>query len=137
MKRALTVFFTLTTVGWLVHTNLGLVNTASSLLDNFGDEMGTKFQMYRLATMVTEYCKEEGLTPPSNLKRVLKANVKTSTTAQLKEVATDPWGTVYRVGPVKQGFQILSAGPDKKWKTRDDLKLYRSLAGTGLEPDSK
>lgn len=136
MKRSLTIFFALCMIGWLVHMNLGLMNTASSLLDKFGDEMGTKFEMYRLATMVTEYCKEEREEPPRNLKRVLKANAQSSTKTQLKELATDPWGTVYRVAPVKQGFQILSAGPDKKWRTRDDLELYRSLAATGLQTKS-
>jgi len=136
MKRFFTFLFGLCMIGWLVHMNLGLLNTASSLLDKFGDEMGTKFEMYRLATIVTEYCKEERAGPPSNLKRVLKTNAKSSTKTQLKELATDPWGTVYRVAPVKQGFHILSAGPDKKWRTRDDLKLYRSLAATGLQTKS-
>jgi len=133
MKKFATFFFALCTIGWLVHTNLGLLNTASTMLDKFGDEMGTKFEMYRLATIVTEYCKEEGKEPPGNLKRVLKVNAKESTKTQLKELATDPWGTVYRVASAKQGFQILSAGPDKQWRTRDDLKLYRSLAGIGLQ----
>jgi len=50
-----------------------------------------------------------------------------------KNVGKDAWGTAYRAVAFRDGFHILSAGPDRKWKTRDDLKLYQVLVSGNLE----
>ena len=37
----------------------------------------------------------------------------------------DPWGTEFRVENVDNGVRVISAGPDKKLNTRDDILLLK------------
>ncbi len=50
-----------------------------------------------------------------------------------RDKSKDPWGNAYRltVDQAKNGFSVLSAGPDRTWKTADDLDYFYVL--TGLE----
>ena len=53
-----------------------------------------------------------------------------------RDKSKDPWGNDYRltVDQSKNGFSVLSAGPDRTWKTEDDLNYFYLL--TGLEGKS-
>jgi TPR repeat protein len=50
---------------------------------------------------------------------------------ETRDKSKDPWGTEYRltVDVPKNGFSVLSAGPDTNWKSEDDLNYFYSLTG--------
>jgi hypothetical protein len=57
-----------------------------------------------------------------------KAVFKTELFLQDKETydnLIDPWGTEFRVENVDNGVRVISAGPDKKLNTRDDILLLK------------
>lgn len=69
--------------------------------------------------------------PIENFGAWLKANMREKGGKESRDKSKDPWGTEYRltVDVPKNGFTVLSAGPDKGWTTEDDLKYFYSLTG--------
>lgn len=61
----------------------------------------------------------------------LKENLRQKDGRETRDKSKDPWGTDYRLtaDAAKNGFSVLSAGPDAKWKTEDDLNYFYSLTG--------
>ena len=69
--------------------------------------------------------------PIENFGDWLKENMREKGGKETRDKSKDPWGTEYRltVDVAKNGFNVLSAGPDKEWKTEDDLNYFYSLTG--------
>ena len=69
--------------------------------------------------------------PIENFGAWLKENMREKGGKETRDKSKDPWGTDYRltVDVAKNGFSVLSAGPDKNWKTEDDLTYFYSLSG--------
>lgn len=69
--------------------------------------------------------------PIENFGAWLKDNMREKGGKDTRDKSKDPWGTEYRlnVDVPKNGFTVLSAGPDKGWATEDDLKYFYSLTG--------
>jgi len=69
--------------------------------------------------------------PIENFGGWLKENMREKGGKDTRDKSKDPWGTEYRlnVDVPKNGFIVLSAGPDKAWKTDDDLNYFYSLTG--------
>jgi len=69
--------------------------------------------------------------PIENFGAWLKANMREKGGKETRDKSKDPWGTEYRlnVDVPKNGFTVLSAGPDKGWASDDDLKYFYSLTG--------
>ena len=61
----------------------------------------------------------------------LKENMRQKDGRETRDKSKDPWGTEYRltVDVPKNGFSVLSAGPDTNWKSEDDLNYFYSLTG--------
>ncbi len=61
----------------------------------------------------------------------LKENMRQKDGRETRDKSKDPWGTEYRltVDVPKNGFSVLSAGPDTNWKSEDDLNFFYSLTG--------
>jgi hypothetical protein len=69
--------------------------------------------------------------PIENFGAWLKDNMREKGGKETRDKSKDPWGTEYRlnVDVPKNGFTVLSAGPDKGWGSDDDLKYFYSLTG--------
>lgn len=69
--------------------------------------------------------------PIENFGTWLKENMRENSGKETRDRTKDPWGTDYRltVDVAKNGFSVLSAGPDKNWKSEDDLNYFYSLTG--------
>lgn len=69
--------------------------------------------------------------PIENFGGWLKENLRQKDGKETRDKSKDPWGTEYRlnVDAAKNGFSVLSAGPDKAWKSDDDLNYFYSLTG--------
>ena len=133
MKTCLAILAIIGVVVWFVYSNVTFIDTFSGLLESLSAEMATKYEMYRVGNIVADYCRAERVFPRSNLKLVLKKRIPDVTDRLLAGMACDTWGTAYRLKKHKQGFYVLSAGPDKKWSTGDDIRYYCSLASSWHE----
>ena len=69
--------------------------------------------------------------PLENFGAWLKENMREKGGKDTRDKSKDPWGTEYRltVDVPKNGLVVLSAGPDKAWKSDDDLNYFYSLTG--------
>ncbi|KAF0178877.1 MAG: hypothetical protein FD161_1636 [Limisphaerales bacterium] len=69
--------------------------------------------------------------PIENFGGWLKENLRQKDGKETRDKSKDPWGTEYRlsVDAAKNGFSVLSAGPDKAWRSDDDLNYFYSLTG--------
>lgn len=74
-------------------------------------------QVDELADWVRGYAAEHG-SFPTKLSDAIPAN------ARGKEGLIDPWGTPYEYSTSSDGFEIQSAGPDKKMGTPDDYVFH-------------
>lgn len=69
--------------------------------------------------------------PLENFGAWLKENMREKGGKDTRDKSKDPWGTEYRltVDVPKNGLVVMSAGPDKAWKSDDDLNYFYSLTG--------
>ena len=91
-------------------------------IDDVASRRASKLQLLRLAKTGKAWraARGEDAAPPADLRELAALS---STDKVL--VFVDPWGTAYRVErrPGKKLWQARSAGPDKQWGTKDDLKM--------------
>ena len=127
MKSAIFTIILFATLCWVIYANVDLINTVSGLLDCVGSETAAKLEMGRLAGIVRDYYRKKRVLPVRNLKKVIAAHVGEGNEQTLADFIRDPWGTSYRLHPREQGFYVISAGPDKKWHTEDDIKHYQTM----------
>ena len=91
-------------------------------IDQVARRRTCKLQLLRLAKSGKAWRKDRGAdaAPPADVRELgaLPAGGKPL-------VFVDPWGTAYRVErrPGKPLWQARSAGPDKQWGSKDDLKM--------------
>ncbi|MBI5801154.1 MAG: SEL1-like repeat protein [Verrucomicrobia bacterium] len=88
-------------------------------------------EMQGIAEAVAQDYVETKSLPIENFGAFLKDNMREKGGKETRDKSKDPWGTEYRlnVDVPKNGFSVLSAGPDKNWKSQDDLNYFYSLTG--------
>jgi hypothetical protein len=88
-------------------------------------------EMQGIAEAVAQDFVETKNLPIENFGAFLKDSMREKGGKETRDKSKDPWGTEYRltVDVPKNGFSILSAGPDKNWKSEDDLNYFYSLTG--------
>ncbi len=88
-------------------------------------------EMQGIADAVAQDFVETKDLPIENFGDWLKENLREKGGKESRDKSKDPWGTEYRltVDVAKNGFSVLSAGPDKFWRTEDDLNYFYSLTG--------
>lgn len=86
-------------------------------------------QLHAIADAVAREFAHEGTLPAGNFPDFLRANLRTRAGGDKRDVARDAWGTEYQLAVKQDGFEVRSAGPDKRWQTDDDLSHFQSLQG--------
>ena len=88
-------------------------------------------QLQAIADAVAREAAGEGRLPVENFPQFLRENLRTRAGGEKRDVAKDAWGIEYKLAVREDGFEVQSAGPDKAWRTADDLKLFYALTGPG------
>jgi hypothetical protein len=78
-----------------------------------------------------EYVETEQL-PLADFRSFLRDHLRSRD--RLRDPSQDPWGTPFKLARAPEGFRVLSAGPDKRWNTSDDLVRSYTLEGVGTGP---
>lgn len=114
---------------WVALANVDMVASAARALRNAKATIATKIDLYQIANLVGASHEKFGEVP-----RSLRTFIPNSSSLRVYlwgprcEMVKDPWGGYYEVVRKGTGFVVLSAGPDRRWRTRDDLTYFRSLA---------
>ncbi len=84
-----------------------------------------------IASALANHFAETQDLPVESFDTFLRENLRAKNSRSARDQSKDPWGTGYRlnVDAARNGFAILSAGPDKNWKTDDDLNYFYDLTG--------
>lgn len=88
-------------------------------------------EMRGIADAVAQQMADDSTLPIVNFGEFLKDAMMEKGGQETRDASADMWETPYRilVNPPKNGFEIWSAGPDKLWKSDDDLKYLYVLTG--------
>ncbi|MFT4690487.1 MAG: hypothetical protein ACJASX_000922 [Limisphaerales bacterium] len=88
-------------------------------------------EMRGIADAVAQQMADDSTLPIVNFGEFLKDAMMEKGGQETRDASADMWKTPYRilVNPPKNGFEIWSAGPDKLWKSDDDLKYLYVLTG--------
>jgi len=121
----------LVTIGWVLYANMKLLGSAAEAISTTSGVLSTKLEMKQIALCVKmEYMDTQRLpkSPVPAYREALKA-------AQYKitgDTGKDKWGTYYRLFVTKRGFRLVSPGPDRTWRTREDnIEFDESLTDVG------
>jgi hypothetical protein len=130
MLKGLLKLTTLGATAYVGYANLDAAKSATEAIRRFQTEMTSKVEMQNVArAMVAEYVSSETL-PMEDFSGWMRENLRQAEgidAAQKRDLACDVWGTPYHFRLDGPGFVLKSAGPDKAWKTEDDLQLPQSL----------
>jgi hypothetical protein len=95
------------------------------------DNTGTKLQMSQIARSVQmEYVDQNALIL-GDLTKLIVDQLAAEGRQVTAESGKDIWGNPYWSVAAKGGFCVVSAGPDRKWRTRDDIVFHQSLTALG------
>jgi hypothetical protein len=85
----------------------------------------TRADMYTLATVIDLYNVDNDISPPSL--DVLKATGKAFDKPYLRPTdrLTDGWGVEIRYRNLTNSYELVSAGPDHRFGTADDVVMKR------------
>jgi len=108
----------------------GLKDNAN-VIDKFTVAAVEAIEMPGVAEAVAAHYIEHETLPVRNFSQFLKENLRENKGGSKRDKSADPWGTPYVLTTSPRGFSIHSAGPDKQWKTEDDLQHAYDLAGLG------
>lgn len=117
----------LLSMGWIGYANIHLLGAAADAIGKTSDTAGMKMQMAQIGQMLQmEYVSSNTLVT-GNLLSLIRQNVEASGRNVTNQTGRDVWGTPYHAMPTARGVAVCSAGADKKWNTRDDLRFQQVL----------
>ncbi len=124
MKR-LMLMLTLIGFGYLCFANYRSFDACFGILENLTDTFFVRQEIKRVASAVEqEYITSQSYPSPRHFDDFIRGSLKTNVNSK-RDPANDWWGTPYQFSVYDTGFGVGCAGPDKKWKTRDDIWIHR------------
>ncbi|MBT3377799.1 MAG: hypothetical protein HN742_40440 [Lentisphaerae bacterium] len=121
----------LVAIGWVLYANMKLLSSATQAISKTTGTLSSKLEMKQIALCVKmEYMDTHRLpkSPVPAYRDALRAAQHTVT----RDTGKDKWGTYYRLFITKRGFRIVSPGPDRKWRTRqDNIEFHQTLTDVG------
>ncbi|MDA7916284.1 SEL1-like repeat protein [Verrucomicrobia bacterium] len=88
-------------------------------------------EMPGIAEAVAAHYIEFEKLPIGDFSEFLKQNMRETKGGSTRDKTSDPWETPYIMTTGGRGFKIHCAGPDKEWKTEDDMEHSYDLAALG------
>ena len=124
----------LASLGWVIYATCHMLGKAADAISTANNEVGIKLEMQDIARSIKiDYISSARL--PRNVKELvalLKTYAAQENRETTREVGKDMWGTYYRLATTDKGFYVLSAGPDRNWKTEEDnVTFHQNLTDVG------
>ncbi len=131
---ALLKLLPLLAIGYFGYANADVLKRNFDVISNVQTEATSSIEMQQIADAVAQEYITENTIPLNNFPEFLEQNMREADGKKKRDFSKDLWGTQFRIARAPGGFQIESAGPDKKWATSDDINVVRNLkqyGGTG------
>ena len=116
---------------WLGYGNLRLLDGVAGALRHVRDSTGSKIEMVQVARFVQMDYLDRNVLPEGDLTPLILENLRADSRAITAKSGRDPWGGAYWCLAAKGGFHVASAGPDRRWRTKDDIFFFQNLSGLG------
>jgi len=128
-KKIINFVVTLALFGWILNAHFGAFDAITEIFHRVGEEMDVKLEMDLVAKIVRRYYEKTGELPVRNFQKAIRDDLKKQYIKVTPKTGKDVWGTHFRLAPrlSDNGFYIRSAGPDRKWKSQDDVAAFFPL----------
>ena len=115
MKRSFFKITLLLGFAWVAYANIHLMDQLFKRFQDADQGIKTKMEMLQVARCVQMYFIDNNRLPSATeFPVMIRECTKDEGRKVVKDAAQDIWGTFYWLAPVKAGFYVVSAGPDKK-----------------------
>lgn len=124
-------------IGYVCYANADVLKKNLRAFEKSVDILGTVqttasgVEMNEIARAVKMHYLETGRLPLNDFSAFLRESMTQASGKRTRDPAADLWGTPFRIERTPKGFRILSAGPDRKWNTPDDLAAGSLLSELG------
>ncbi len=132
MKRFFLTILALVIITWIVDANRDMMQTLRAVFTDVGNELTARSTLQQLARIVRNHYRETRTLPSGNLAEFVVEYKRVRERQADSKLLVDVWGTAYRLVPARTGFFVVSAGPDRNWDTRDDIRVFQSLEDLGF-----
>lgn len=127
----------LAAIGYVCYTNADVLKKNLRAFERSVDILGTvqttasTVEMNEIARAVRMHYLETNHLPLDNFPAFLRESMTQASGKRTRDPSADLWGTPFRIEKTPYGFRVLSAGPDRKWGTADDLAAGATLSDLG------
>lgn len=121
----------LAAIGYFAYSNSDVIKKNLDVINNVTTDATSSIEMQEISrTVVAEYI-DSNTIPLNNFSDFLEQNLREANGKKKRDPGKDMWGTPYKIERIPGGFQILCAAADKRWGTKDDIKVPTSLKQYG------
>ncbi len=126
----------LSSFAWVIWANMDMLGRSAEALRNGSREIKLKLLMQQMAQCIKiDYI--DSRTLPRNPAQPYREAMAAEQRSVEPDVGKDPWGRWFRLVPSERGFYIVSSGPDRKFRTKDDVRFHQVLTDVGYTPPRK
>ena len=119
-------------IGWVAYTNMDLLDSVTEAIRRTNREVTVKLEMQKVATYIrAEYVETNRL--PRNPLQIIRTYHEANGIQSTSATGKDIWRSYYEIVPSKRGFNVISAGPDRRRGTNDDIRFHQSLDDLGYK----
>ena len=124
-------------IGYVCYANADVLKKNLRAFEKSVDILGTVqttasgVEMNEIARAVRMHYLETNRLPTDNFSAFLRESMAQAGGKRTRDPSADLWGTAFRIEKTPKGFRVLSAGPDRKWGTPDDLAAGSTLSDLG------
>ena len=121
-------------IGYVCYVNADVLKKNLRAFEKSVDILGaaqttaSSVEMSEIARAVRMHHLESNTLPLDNFEAFLKEHMTQVSGKRTRDPSRDLWGTPFRIAKTPVGFKILSAGPDRKWGTVDDMGSAHTLS---------
>jgi len=114
-------------VAYALYANWDLLNSSLNIIRRVESDVTAQIEMQSIArAIVMHYVNEETL-PVRDFSGFMRENMRTAAKNVARDPACDMWGTAYVFRLRDTDIELYSAGPDRKWRTPDDIRHVQFL----------
>ncbi len=114
-------------LAFLGYSNLDMLDSSINVIRKVQVGVSGGIEMRNICRAVLMHYVNTGEIPLRNFSAFLAENTTEYGGKDLRNNACDMWGTPYALGVRGTDIVVMSAGPDKIWRTADDLQCAESL----------
>lgn len=114
-------------LAFLGYSNIDMLDSSVNLIRKVQVDVTAGIEMRNICRAVMMEYVNTGEIPLRNFSKFLAESTSEFGGKETRDHTCDMWGTPYAMGIRGMDIVVLSAGPDKTWRTEDDIQCSESL----------